>query len=466
MKIVLIRYWDIANINTRLPESLNKIQGALPPLGIAYVAAALESAGHEVSIIDAVAEGLAPEEVRGRLERVQPDLAGVTAMTSSIHGALEAGRIAKQCGALVVAGGAHMALYPEETLSYDFIDYGIVGEGDESTVELVAALEGGRPVEDIRGLAYKKDSQVRVNGARIVDDLDRLPFPAYHLLPMDRYSSIIGLHPVSTAVTTRGCPYRCGFCVKGPSDERFRTRSPRNVVDEMEMLVKRHHAAEVMFYDDVLTLRRKHIVGICEEILRRGLRVQWESPTRINRVDPELLELMHRAGCRVLRYGVESGDPGILALMNKAIDIDQVRRVFRWTREAGIETFAYFILGYAQETPVTMRRTIDLAKELDPDYVMFTLATPYPRTSLYELAVEQGIVTGDYWRDFTLGKRMERIPYFVPDAEGWMKRAYREFYLRPRRIWRQVRKIRSWRDVAKNLAGMKAIALFRMKPGD
>ena len=140
---------------------------------------------------------------------------------------------------------------------------------------------------------------------------------------------------------------------------------------------------------------------------------------------------MKRAGCIRLRYGVESGDPGILKLMRKGTTISQIREVFRMTHRVGIETFAYFIIGYANETPETIRNTIRLSKELDPDWVMFTIATPYPETHLFELARESGLVRDDYWKRFTLGKTSERLPYLVKDADVWAKKAYKEFYMRP-----------------------------------
>jgi len=195
---------------------------------------------------------------------------------------------------------------------------------------------------------------------------------------------------------------------------------------------------------------------------RQGLDIKWESPIRVNNVDEELLKLMRKAGCVRLRYGVESGDEGILRLMRKGITPGQVREVFKRTREAGIETFGYFIIGYAHENPSTMRRTIDFAKELEPDWVMFTLATPYPRTHLYDLAVEAGLVVGDYWRDFTLGKDMPRIPYFVDGADEWVKRAYREFYIRPGYILRKLSKLNSLDMLRLYANGAKGIISFDM----
>jgi len=465
MRVLLIRYHDRGNVNTRLPQSLNRRQGVLPPLGIAYLAAVLEMNGHKVDILDAQALNLSPNEVREKILGVRPAIVGITSMTPSFLGALEAAHLAKECGAWVVMGGPHLAIFPRETLSYPCIDFGVLGEGEYTLLELIQALEGQKAFSAIKGLVYKEGDQVHVNEARIVEDLDELPHPAFHLLPMAHYSSIIGLKPVTTMISSRGCPHRCGFCFKSPSDRKYRVRSPKDVVDEMEDLVRRYKVKEVMFYDDVMTLDRDRVGTICGEILRRDLKVRWETPTRIDAVDPGMLHLMHRAGCIRLRYGIESGDPKILELMGKKISLDRARQVFRWTKEAHIEAFAYFMIGYAQETKETIERTISLAMELNPDLVMFTAVTPLPETPLYQRAKEEGLFEGDYWRDFTLKLRRDPIPYFFPGTERYVKRAYRSFYLRAPYILRRLRKVRSFHDLKMHWDAALGIFFFNMRDG-
>jgi radical SAM superfamily enzyme YgiQ (UPF0313 family) len=203
-----------------------------------------------------------------------------------------------------------------------------------------------------------------------------------------------------------------------------------------------------------MTFCRSHAVSICEEILSRNLKIKWESPVRINSVDNGLLQLMHRAGCIRLRYGVESGNEDTLRLMNKKVSLDQAKKVFQLTEEAGIETFAYFMIGYAYEDKDAIQETINFALELDPGFVMFTVATPYPQTPLYEMAMQEGLIKNDYWREFTLGNVAEqRIPYFYSDAEQWVKKAYLSFYFRPRYVIRKLNQIHSWDSLIKCLKG-------------
>ena len=463
MKILLIRNHDHGDINTRLPESLNKVRGILPPLGLAYIAAVLEKAGYQVGILDVPALNLTTQELRQRILEESPTIVGVTTMTSSIKGALEVLKIAKEHVPITVIGGPQLATYPQETLSYDFIDYGIIGEGEYPFLDLVRAIEQKKSVENIPGLVYKENGQVHANPAYIHMNLDEIPFPARHLLPMKKYTSIISRDPMTTMVSSRGCPFQCGFCFKTPSDAKYRARSAKNIVDEIELVSNEYKVREIMFYDDTLTYKKEHVMNICQEILRRGLKIRWESPTRVDNIDSGLLKLMRKAGCIRLRYGVESGDPGILKLMRKGIDLELIKKVFCLTKKAGIETFAYFIIGYIHETKRTLENTISLAKSLDPDYLMFTVATPYPGTPLYEMARQEGFVQGDYWREFTLGLTNDRLPYFVPDAEKWVRMAYRSFYFRPAYILKRLLRIGSWNDLYKDFKGLKGLLCFKMK---
>lgn len=463
MKILLIRYHDQGDINTRLPQSLNEVRGILPPLGLAYIAAVLEKAGYKVKILDVLALNISSGQTRDFIIQEKPDIVGATSMTSSIRGALEVLRIAKEAGAITVIGGPQLSIYPEETLSFDFIDYGINGEGEYPFLKLVKSIEQGGSKKDIAGLIFKEQGGLIHNGAYIHHNLDEIPFPARHLLPMERYSSIISSHPMTTMISSRGCPYQCGFCFKGPSDVEYRTRSPENVVDEMEFIIREYRVKEIMFYDDTLTLRKEHITGICNEILRRNLKIRWESPTRLDTVDLPLLKLMHKAGCTRLRYGVESGDPQILKLMKKNIDLSSAQEVFGYTRKAGIETFAYFIIGYIHETARTIANTITFAKRLNPDLIMFTLATPYPKTNLDELAQKEGLIEGDYWKKFTLGLQNKRMPYLVPDAEIWLRKAYKAFYFRPSYILKRMVRVRSLYDIKRHLLAAKGLLSFKMK---
>jgi len=465
MRVLLIRHHDLGNINTRLPASLNKMQGLYPPLGLLYIAAVLEKNGHKVQVLDSQAFNLTTAETKERIRKAKPDIVGITAMTPTVKGAFEAARLSKEVypKVPVVLGGVQLSLYPEATVSNKYVDYGIAGEGEYVMIDLLKALNDKRDVSKITGLIYKEKGRVKSNGFRIIEKLDSLPFPARHLVRTKDYSCVIAKDPMTTMMTSRGCPYRCGFCFKSPTDAKLRFRSPKSVVDEMEECIKKYHVKEIMFYDDTFTADRKHAMGICDEILRRKIRVSWEAPTRVNCVDEELLKKMEKAGCIRLRLGVESGNDEILKVMRKGTNKKMIRKAFSMLRKTRIETFAYFIIGYAHETEKTIRDTIDFAKELDSDWVMFTVATPLPQTPLFDEAVKLGAIDKDYWLDFMTNPHPKRIKFFVKGADQWSKRAYKEFYFRPQFILKKLKKLRSMGTFKKYVDGFRGIALFEMK---
>lgn len=460
MKTLLIRYHEKGDINTRLPKSLNKAEGIFPPLGIATIAAYLEKKSYEAEILDIEALNLTSQESKQAIQKSHAAIVGITSMTSTFKGALEAAKFAKESGAIVVIGGPQVNAFPKESVNSPSIDYGMYGEGEEVMLELIKAIESKKSLNDIRkirGLIYKKGSKIFVNEPAIFKNLDELPMPAWHLLPMRNYHCVISESPFITIMTSRGCPFQCGFCFKQPTDNVYRVRSPKKIVDEIEYCLKRYKIKEAMFYDDTLTLNRKHIEDICHEIIRRKIKIRWEGPTRIDCVDENLLRLMKKAGCIRLRYGIESGDERILELMKKGINRELAKKVFRLSEKVGIETFAYFIIGYYSDTPESMQRTINFAKELDADWAMFTIATPYPQTNLLELAVKGKLIDKDYWLKFVKGEKVGRMPYLVKDAEKWAKRAYLQFYFRPRFIIKKIMKLTSVEVLKNYLRGAKAI---------
>lgn len=405
---------------------MNKIQGILPHLGLGYVGAVLAQQGHSVSFLDAKVMGLDHLGILQWVRHYEPDLIGLSTMTPSVHSALELSGILRAHKYKVMIGGVHASLFPDETRL--FADQVYIGE-----------------------------FEAFVDGHLIVENLDSIPMPIYHKMPMQKYSSITGLYPVAMMMTSRGCPYKCTFCYKTPSDIKYRRRSAEGVVDEMKYLVDKFGVKEIMFYDDIMV--SKHILELCEMILMCGVKVAWETPQRVGLVKKPLLKLMKRAGCRMLRYGVEQGNEKMMQkvkndpLMSK----EYVREIFAKTREAGIDTFAYFLVGYLGETPDTIRETIDFAMELNPRHILFTKVVPLPGTPLHEEAVAGGFIDENYWRDYSLMKEVNPIKDFVPDADRWVREAYRKFYMRPSKIASQFFQIRSLRDLKNNIVGAKSV---------
>jgi len=456
MRVLLIRYYSDKVVNTPMPRSVIKVEGISPPLGLAYIAAFLEQEGHSVKILDCIALGLSASDAEKEIAQIKPDIVGVTCTTPNVPGVIEISQIAKRANpdVPIVVGGPHLSIFPTESVSFPFIDFGVMGEGEHTFAELVDAIDAGqKEYGHITGLVWKRNGKVIVNPQREPNrDLDALPFPARHLLPMDRYHLVIMQHPIATMIASRGCAYHCAYCFKEPHARIYRMRSPKNVVDEMEVCVNKYKAKEISIYDDCWPNRR-FLEGICEEIISRKLDVRWNALQRVDLVTRENLTLMKKAGCVLIKYGVESGSERILRLMEKHITRKQVEDAFKLTKDVGIKTFAFFMAGYPTETREEFRATVEFAKKIDPDWIVLDSTIPFPGTKLWSYAVENMGFDADYWREWSLGKRKEALPPLVPGVDKLCRDALREFYMRPKIIGRKLMGIRQIEDVKKYVRG-------------
>jgi radical SAM superfamily enzyme YgiQ (UPF0313 family) len=435
-----------------------------PPLGLALIAAVLEKAGYPVTLLDANARGLKPEDIPHMVAEV--DVIGLTAMTPTISTAIRIARYIKQArpGVKIVMGGAHATMLPQETLATaPEIDAIVRGEGDETIIELIRALEGNQSLDSVAGISYRAEGQIKSTADRpCVSDIDALPFPAYHLLPWKRYRPHPphGMSlPFAAVVTSRGCPYRCAYCSKPVFGSRFRAQSPERVVAELEYLKKKLGAREVAFYDDSFTLDKKRVHAIADKIISSKLKIAWTCETRVNLVDKELLRHMKQAGCYAVAYGIESASPEIIKVLHKDTTIAQVEEAVRDSRAAGLQVIGYFMLGSPGETPETIRQSIDFAKRLKVDFAQFSVTTPFPGTELYDIYM-QNRKEGVSWDSFVYaGTDNPTTPVFESDKltrddlKIWLARAYRAFYLRPAYFWQRLRRCTSWNEIRINLKG-------------
>jgi len=446
-------------------------QYSQPPLGLAMVATVLEKNGYLVKILDLPALRLFENSLPAIIRREKPDVVGITAMTPTISSAVSVAKKVKESDSniTVVLGGAHATILPEETLqSTPEIDIIVRGEGEQTTLELVKALEKDPSnINHILGITYRKGDSMKSNPPRApILDLDVLPFPAFHLLPIRRYR----LHPpfgrrtpVMPIITSRGCPYRCIFCSKSVFGKKYRSNSSAYVVDEIRHLNEKFGVKEIKFYDDVFTLDKKRVIAISRQLKEQEIDIPWTCETRVNLVDRELLGVMKDAGCYMIAYGVESGNQGVLNSLKKDITLEQAIKAFKLTHEAGIETVAYFMIGSLGETPKTIMETIKFAKKLDPDFVQFSISTPYPGTRLYCLAVKEGYVP-EKWDEYVYAdlKFVGNPPFKTKNLSSqelgkWNKKAYVSFYLRGGYVWKRLKKMVSLGEFKTNIAGLRML---------
>lgn len=435
-----------------------------PQVSLAQMAALLQPA-YSVKIIDANAERMSWPEFALLLEKYQPAyyLTQVTAPTleNDMYGCF----LARSGGAKTIGFGTHLTPVPRETLErFPALDYALVGEPELTLCDLLDHLEGKierrspqlqrlfaehdpayRPSLDsnghanlagIKGLTWRDYDRIVVNAPRpFIHDLDQLPMPAHELLPLDRYRMPLIKGPFTFIVTSRGCPAGCSFCIKHVNYQySVRLRSPALLVEEMWQL-KKLGIHNFNMYADLFTVNRSQVWELCEQMIREELNVKWTCNSRVDYVDEEMLQLMARAGCWMIAWGIESSDEWILHHAHKGINPGKVERALRWARQAGIKNWGYFIVGLPGETEKSISRTIDFAKKLPLDIALFHLAAPYPGTPLFFEVIKNGwFRPGTRWEQVDMDKETV-LDYPGMSADRllyWQKRAFREWAFRPR----------------------------------
>jgi radical SAM superfamily enzyme YgiQ (UPF0313 family) len=375
-----------------------------PPLGLAYLAAALEQAGVRVKILDYVVYPYRRDALESILEEFKPHIAGATAVSMTFDHARQILCDVKAIDPeiLTVIGGPHVTFCARQTFeTFPELDVVVLGEGEETLVDLTRAVDGARNLDTVNGIAYRVGSEVRTTAKRkVIKNLDALPLPARHLLPLDRYRAL-GM-PISMT-TSRGCPYKCIFCVgRKMVGAKVRYHSIDRVVAELQNLAKlKFH--QINIADDLFTTNQNHCLAVCEEILKRNLEINWTSFARVDTVSEKLLSRMKAAGCTAVSFGIESANPDILKTIKKGITVEQIRNAVRICRRVGISPYASFILGLPGETPETIKETTDFAAILQQEGLAygFHILTPFPGTEVREKKDELGIrILTDDWSKY------------------------------------------------------------------
>jgi len=390
---------------------------------------------------------------------------GITTMTPTIGSAIKIAKGIKKNdnSRFIFMGGAHVTALPEKTLEdVPEIDTVVIGEGEITTAIVIERIKNKKNLKNVLGIAYREDGKIVVNSLRpIIKNLDSLPIPAYHLLPINKYRPYPPHGkklPYMAVMTSRGCPFRCTFCSKPVHGKIYRAKSSKAIIEEIKYIKERYGIKELLFYDDTFTLSRERIIKLCDEMIKNEINIPWSCETRVNLVDRELLSKMKSAGCYIISYGVESGNQEILNIIKKDISIEQVKNAFKITRDLGIIIVSYFMLGCPGDTEQTMKQTIEFAKELDANFTQFSICTPFPGTEIANFIKQENID----WNKFTyVSNRSEMIPFVLSkhltreQLKKWYNKAYKEFYLRPTYLLKTILRTRSIDDIKVNINGIK-----------
>ncbi|MBZ5554140.1 MAG: B12-binding domain-containing radical SAM protein [Acidobacteriia bacterium] len=444
MKILLLR---------AKPDFMDMVIGI--PIGLTMVGAMAERLNHKVEILDLALEktqDAADRRLQSLLQTKKFDLVGLTAMTVEYEAAARAARMVKQSDPAVpvVFGGQHATIKVTEVLSQDFCDFVVKGEGESVFSELVTRLSDGGSLDDVRGLAFKRNGEiVQTSDQELIQDLDGLPYPAYHLLEVEQYFAASSARATTKhkrcmqVFTSRGCPWRCTYChdLFGKS---FRGRSPENVLGELKLLYDRWGIREYMVEDDIFNLdmeRAKKIFDLVRENLP-GVYFQFGNGLRLERFDEELVRKMAEGGTHYICIAIESASPRIQKMIKKNLKLDKSAEALRWMRKHRIRTLGFFMLGFPTETLEEIQQTIEYASQLDLDEALFSIATPYPGTELNKQVMEMSLYDPDLvsrgGEEFQLIKT-EQFDYHT--LRKLQRKAYRSFFLSKFRYLRMIPKL-------------------------
>ncbi len=441
------------------------------PLGIAQVAAVLEHKNHEVKVLDL---RLKDKRQLGRtINNFKPDIIGIHTYFYSIENLKKFSRIIKEKYDIpIFVGGVHPALYPVTIFEDDFylekfddqaIDFILTGEGEVVLPKLLDTMEKKKSFSKIKGLCYRTNKKlIRNKGISLIDKLDELPFPAFHLFNLRKYVPLAKHYkrmPVVPMITSRGCTWgRCGFCWQSGINGYYRKKSPKRVVDEIKYSVKKYGVKEVRFWDDTFFHNDEWINGFCDLMIKEKVEVIWSCHERVNKINDKISRKLADAGCWQILLGIESGNKKLLRRVGKGISLGQARKAVKRLQKEGIEARVSFILGLPGETPRMTDETIRFAKSLDADVTQFSLFTPYPGTKFYyEIKNEDRI-------DTNFGDYSEYNVVYIPKAysnKEELKRKYRKAYLeiysQPSYIWKKLKHVRSIDDFKRYYQGFKTV---------
>jgi radical SAM superfamily enzyme YgiQ (UPF0313 family) len=438
----------------------------IPPLGLAYIAAYLKDHGHSCRILDGIAEPQPIPEIVS--ESKSYNVIGITVVSAFVLRALVLVEAIKAADGTppIVIGGPHVTALPEAMVRSG-ADFAVVGEGEQTMLDLVEWLGGSKDrnqLRVIRGIGYIEDGAYVFTGPRSrIELLDQVPLPDRTLLPMHLYRSSIAratAQPSHSLLTSRGCPGVCSFCSKLTFGTKVRYFSAERILEEFFLLRDRYGANDVAVMDDNFVSNPDVALAVCDGLQTRGFGRSWSVEARIDGVDRRVLMALKRAGCTFVAYGIESGSQRVLDYINKRVTKEKIREVVDMTKEVGIPIRGYFILGFPGETQAEMEETLRFAIELDVEVASFTLFVPLPGTIEYRRACESGTFDPEYFlRRITPEFNFPDFPFYIPEGFttgqllDFHRRAYSRYYFRPRVILKKIAALRNLGEVKNLLLG-------------
>lgn len=460
MRVLLIN--PTVNHEIRGPHPLKAEDMAIVPhLGLMYIATVLKQNDEfEVKLLDMPLERSRLEDLVNTFRALRPSVIGITVYTDCLYDVkliIEALR--KESKEVTIClGGAHVEVYPVETLRLFPIDCIIRGDGEYSFRELCRSIRDKRDWKDIGGIGYIRNGEAVLNKPWQIDSLDELPFPMRDLSSMHRVGSAVARGESITSIcSSRGCPFPCTFC--NSPYKKYRLRSVENVIAEIIDCYERYKIKEFFFYDDLFNLTKERLLEVCNAISHLPFSVKWSFRGRINTMDEEVIQRCKDAGCNRIHFGVESGTDRIQKILKKFLNLDDVKKIFDICHRNGIETVANFMIGAPTETLEEIKETLRFARSLNPTFAELHVLVPYPYTEIYKNMLNKGMLTKDVWMEYVENPS----PGFKPPLSNGtltadelydlLNKAYRNLYFRPSFVFRHLLKLESFKDLHKKIRG-------------
>ncbi len=399
-----------------------------PPTAFASIAGAVREV-YDVKVIDCIGSKISFDDCMVAVREFGPQFTVLNTATPTIRADMEVAKcIKEETGSKIIVYGEHVtARFRSLFREYKYIDFCVLGEPETPIMNILSGKA------ESPGVATRKFD----GGIWQEPDLDKLPFPAYDLFP-DYFFPLTGEKWMFVR-SGRGCPYNCIYCVMPMmSNRRVRYHSAEYMVRQFKWLSRELGICLYMLWDEISTADRKHMEEMCELIIKEGLEkeIKWFCTTRVDRFDFDLAKKMRRAGCRMVSFGIESGNQKVLDVNGKGITLEQTRKAVCAAQDAGIRIIGHFIVGLVGSSPKTERETIDFAKDLKIDFAQFYIATPFPGSKFYQMARKNKWFEGDNWDAVEQGTAVVSYPDFsAKEIQEWRRRAYKEFYFRPHAIW-------------------------------
>jgi anaerobic magnesium-protoporphyrin IX monomethyl ester cyclase len=401
MKISLVNA-DMQDFSNIIPSSSLGKPEYRPPLGIAYLAAKVKN-NHNVSIIDNYLEELSNKKIANLIIKNEPKILGFTTTTMNVINSYEIANLVKtkHPNTIIIFGGIHATIFPEEVLNNcTSCDIVVIGEGENTFEEIVEKINSNEYFNNIPGIYYRSRNKIiKTKPREPIENLDNIPFPARDLLnnkKYDSHGSMIKVKPVFSVMSSRGCPYNCSFCALPKWNRKYRTRSAKNVVDEIEFLIKNYNAKGIYFREDNFTANKNKVIEFCKELKKRNINIQWECESRVDSLDYKTLKMMYDSKCRGIWCGVESGSQRVLNFINKNITIDQIKEFYKNCHKLKIETGALFMIGLPTETKEEAIQSFELAKEIKPGWACFQAYVGLPGCELYDYVKTHKLYTKEW----------------------------------------------------------------------